>query len=67
MAGRPRVSLPPGWQPEGAYCVRRGPFRIAVAYVGEAVRFVVTRDGESRAEYRDEIEAAVAAAEGWET
>lgn len=67
MGDRPVVKVPAGWRPEGAYCVRRGEFRIAVAYVGEAVRFAVTREGDARVVYRDEIEAAVAAAEGWDT
>lgn len=69
--GAERVAIPPGWVQTGRYVVRKGEFRIAMARVGEAVRYAVTKgdstDPRQRVEYRDDMKAAVAAAEGWDT
>ena len=62
----PRVGVPPGWERSGPTVMTRGEFRIAWARVGDAVRFIVTRGVEARVEYRDDVQAALAAVDEWE-
>lgn len=44
----------------------RDDSRIAWCWVGEDLRFVITRAGSERVAYRDDIPAAVAVADEWD-
>ena len=61
-----RVGIPPGWQRTGETVMTRDDFRIAWCWVGEGLRFVITRAGSERVAYRDDIPAAVAVADEWD-
>ena len=61
-----RIGVPPGWARTGATAMTRGDFKIAWARVGDAVRYLVTRAGEERVEFRDDVQAALAVVDEWE-
>lgn len=64
--GDVRVGIPAGWERSGRTVMTNGDFKIAWARVGDVIRFLVTRGAESRMEFRDDVQAALAAVDEWE-